>query len=163
MRITEIAQVLSCVWLFATPWTVSHQAPLSMGFPRWEHWSILPFLSLGNHPDPRIEPRSPIFQADSLPLSHQGSPALWITERSEKLKYDLAGYTSQWFHKDRDFSLFLFTDALPVTRSEPATMQLNHYWMFKRMTSVCFHTDCLKMGGYYFQFIDKKTEAQQVK
>ena len=106
MRITEIAQVLSCVWLFATPRTISRQAPLSTGLPRWEHWSSLPFPSLGNRPDPKIEPCSPIIQADSLPLSHQGSPALWLTEWSEKLKYDLAGYTSQWFHKDRDSLCF---------------------------------------------------------
>ena len=31
---------LSCVWLFATPWTIAHQAPLSMGFPREEYWSV---------------------------------------------------------------------------------------------------------------------------
>ena len=37
--------VLSCVQLFATPWTVAHQAPLSMEFSRQEHWSELPFPS----------------------------------------------------------------------------------------------------------------------
>ena len=36
---------LSCVWLFETPWTVAHQSPLSMGFPRQESWSGLPFPS----------------------------------------------------------------------------------------------------------------------
>ena len=35
----------SCVWLFATPWTVAHQGPPSMGFPRQEYWSGLPFPS----------------------------------------------------------------------------------------------------------------------
>ena len=34
------AQLLSRVWLFATPWTVAHQAPLSMGFPRQEYWGV---------------------------------------------------------------------------------------------------------------------------
>ena len=34
-------QLLSCVWLFATPWTVAYQAPLSMRFPRQEYWSGL--------------------------------------------------------------------------------------------------------------------------
>ena len=38
---------LSRVWLFATPWTVAHQAPLSMGFSRQEYWSGLPFPSPG--------------------------------------------------------------------------------------------------------------------
>ena len=45
---------------FATPWTVALQAPLSMGFPRQEYWSGLPFPSPGDLPDPGIEPRSPV-------------------------------------------------------------------------------------------------------
>ena len=48
------AQSLSHVWLFATPWTVSRQAPPSMGFFKQEHWNGLPFPSPGNLPDPRI-------------------------------------------------------------------------------------------------------------
>ena len=55
---------LSRVRLFATPWTVAHQAPLSMGFSRQEYWSGLPFPSPGDIPDPGIEPRSPLLQAD---------------------------------------------------------------------------------------------------
>ena len=43
---------------FVTPWTVAHQAPLSMGFPRQEYWSAWPFLSLGVLHDPGIEPTS---------------------------------------------------------------------------------------------------------
>ena len=50
----------------ATPWTVAHQAPLSIGFSRQEYWSGLPFLSPGNLPDPGIEPASPALQAGSL-------------------------------------------------------------------------------------------------
>ena len=42
----------------ATPWTVAHQFPLSMGFPRQEYWSGLPFPSPGDLPDPGIEPVS---------------------------------------------------------------------------------------------------------
>ena len=53
-----------------TPWTVARQAPLSMGFPRQEYWSGLPFPPPGDLPDPGIEPESPAFEADSLPLSH---------------------------------------------------------------------------------------------
>ena len=40
--------VLNRVQLFATPWTVAHQAPLSVGFSRQEHWSGLPFPSPGD-------------------------------------------------------------------------------------------------------------------
>ena len=42
-----------------TPWSVAFQASLSTGFPRQEYWSGLPFSSLGDLPDPRIEPVSP--------------------------------------------------------------------------------------------------------
>ena len=57
---------LSCVQLFATPWTVDHQAPPSMGFSRQEYWSGLPFPSPRDLPDPGIKPRSPTLQADAL-------------------------------------------------------------------------------------------------
>ena len=57
---------LSRVWLFATPWTVAYQAPLSMGFSRQEHWSGLPFPSPGDLPDPGIKLGSPAFQIDAL-------------------------------------------------------------------------------------------------
>ena len=63
---------LSRVWLFATPWTLAHQAALSMGFPRQEYWDGLPFPSPGDLPDPRIEPRSPALQADALPSEPPG-------------------------------------------------------------------------------------------
>ena len=50
---------LSCVRLFATPWTVAHQAPLSTVFPRQEYWSGLPFPSPEDLPNPGIEPGCP--------------------------------------------------------------------------------------------------------
>ena len=52
------ACVLSCVRLFAIPWTVAHQAPLSMGYSRQEHWSGLSFPPPGDLPDPGIKPTS---------------------------------------------------------------------------------------------------------
>ena len=66
-------ELLSCVWLFVTPWTVAHQAPLSMGFSRPEYWSGLPFPPPGDLPDPGMEPRSPTLQADSLPAMPQAT------------------------------------------------------------------------------------------
>ena len=60
---SEVAQ--SCPTL-CDPWTVAHQAPLSLGFSRQEYWSGLPFLSPGDLPDPGIESRSPTLQADAL-------------------------------------------------------------------------------------------------
>ena len=50
----------------AARWTEARQARLSMGLPRQEYWSGLPFPSPGDLPDPEIESRSPAFQAGSL-------------------------------------------------------------------------------------------------
>ena len=57
---------LSCVRLFAAPWTVAYQAPWSMEFSRQEYWSGLPLSSPGDLPNPGIEPGSPALQADAL-------------------------------------------------------------------------------------------------
>ena len=65
------AQALTRVQLFVTPWTVAHQAPLSMGFSRQENQSRLPFASPGDLPGPGIEPKSSALQADSLPTELQ--------------------------------------------------------------------------------------------
>ena len=59
---------------FATPWTGAHKVPLSMGFPRQEYWSGLPFPSPRGIPDPGIEPRSPTLQADTLPSEPSEKP-----------------------------------------------------------------------------------------
>ena len=56
----------SHVQLFATPWTVAHEAPPTMGFSRQEYWSGLPFPSPGDLPNPGIKPGSPALQADAL-------------------------------------------------------------------------------------------------
>ena len=77
---TWAANVLSHfsrVQLFETPWTVAHQAPLSMGFSRQEYWSGLLLPSPGDLPHPGIKPESPVApasEADSLPLSSRGNP-----------------------------------------------------------------------------------------
>ena len=65
-------QLLSHVQLFATPWTVARHSPLSMGFPRQEYSSGLPFSSPGDLPDSGIKLGSPELQADSLPTEPPG-------------------------------------------------------------------------------------------
>jgi len=60
---------------FVAPWTVAHQSPLSLEFPREEYWIGLPFPSPGDLPHPGIElafPVSPALQADSLPAEPPG-------------------------------------------------------------------------------------------
>ena len=101
-----VVWLLSLVRPFATPWTVAHRAPLSMGFPRQEYcereakvkvaqscptlcnlMDCIPWNSPGQKagvgsqspspgdlPNPGIEPRSPTWQADSLPTKPEGKP-----------------------------------------------------------------------------------------
>ena len=71
-HILVVVQSLGRVQLFVTPWTVAHQAPLSIGFSRQAYWSGLPFPSPRDLPNPGVEPRSPALQADSLPLAPPG-------------------------------------------------------------------------------------------
>ena len=68
-------RVLSCVLLFATPWTVARQAPLSTGILQARTLEWLPYPPPGDLPKPGIEPRSPAFQADSLPSEPPGKPS----------------------------------------------------------------------------------------
>ena len=72
---------LSCVWLFATPWTIAYRAPPSVEFSRQEYWSGLPFPSPEDLPDPGIEPGSPKLQADTLPSQALGKPFLFSRSR----------------------------------------------------------------------------------
>ena len=80
---TKAVRILDKVWVscsvvsdFVTLWTVTCQAPLSMGFPRQEYWSGLPFPSPGDLPNPVIKLGSPILQADSL-LSEPPSKSIY--------------------------------------------------------------------------------------
>ena len=85
-------QHFSHVWHFVTPWTVAHQAPLSMGFPRQEYWSGLPFPPPGDLPDPGIKPislASPALQADSLPLV---PPGKLLCDQQSKLNMKRTSY-----------------------------------------------------------------------
>ena len=67
----------SCPTL-ATPWTVARQVPLSMGFPRQECWSGLPFPSPGNLSNPRIEPMSPALAGGLFNTEPPGKPFLTL-------------------------------------------------------------------------------------
>ena len=81
LNMAKLCNLLNCGGLvtklcptLVTTWTVACQAPLSIGFSRQEYWCGLPFPSPGDLPDPGIEPRFPVFQADSLPTELQGKP-----------------------------------------------------------------------------------------
>ena len=68
----------SCVWLFATLWTVACQALLSMGFSRQEYWSGLPCVLSGDFPDPEVEPiylTSPALAGRVFTTDRTGKPS----------------------------------------------------------------------------------------
>ena len=84
------------------PWTVTLRGPLSMEFSRQEYWSRLLFPSPGDLPNPGTESMSPALQADSLPLSHQGSTyfshtGTQLSPRFIKLKIPLLTYPEAEF------------------------------------------------------------------
>ena len=66
--------MLSHVQLIVIPWTVAHQASLSIGFPRQKYWSGLPFPTPGDLPYPTIEHEPPVLRVDSLLPNQLGSP-----------------------------------------------------------------------------------------
>ena len=105
-------QSLSRVQLFATPWTVAHQAPQSMDFSRQEYWSGLPFPSPGDLPDPGIEPRSPTLQADTLTSEPPGNPKdLNVRPKTLKLLEENTGRTFD----DINQSKILYDPSLRIT------------------------------------------------
>ena len=74
-------QSFNPVWLFATLWTVAHQVPLSMGFPRQEYWSRLPFPPPGDLSNPGIEPMSltsPVLASRFFTTAPPAKPFLFI-------------------------------------------------------------------------------------
>ena len=66
--------MLSCVWFFASPWTVTHQEPLLMEFSKQEDQSRLQFPIPGNLPDPEIEPVSPALTGRFFTTVPPGKP-----------------------------------------------------------------------------------------
>ena len=71
-----VIYLLSHVRFFAIPWTVAHQIPLSMGFPRQEYWSGLPFPSPGDLPNPGTELASPALAGRFFTNEPPGKPIL---------------------------------------------------------------------------------------
>ena len=83
------AKLLSHVWLLVTPWTVAHQAPLSMEFSWQGYWSGLPFPLEGGLPEPGIDPASRELQLHSFTAEPPGKPNKYTMTRKKKLKKKL--------------------------------------------------------------------------
>jgi len=92
---------LSHVQLFATPKSVAHQAPPSMGFSRQEYWSGQLCPSPGDLPDPGIKLSSPTLQADSLPSE---------PPRKSDLPHRLLKLHSTLGRKGRNFKAIICSD-----------------------------------------------------
>ena len=89
----------SPVQLYATLWTITHQASLSTGFSRQEYWSTLLCPPIGDLPDSKIKPGSPALQVGSLPLSH------WKAQRAS-ISQPKPDFFFFFFGKCRTVSLF---------------------------------------------------------
>ena len=74
MGVDGVVYSLSYVQLFCDLWTIARQGPLSMGFPRQEYWSGLPFTTPGDLPNPGIKPTSPAFAGRFFTTEPLGKP-----------------------------------------------------------------------------------------
>ena len=92
----KVCWLLSCARLFATPWTVAHQASLFMGFSRQEYWSGLPCHPPGDLLSPGIKPASPALQADSLPSEPPGNPYMLLKKVKVKSLSRVRLFATPW-------------------------------------------------------------------
>ena len=133
------SQSLSCVRLFANPWTVAHQALPSMGFSRQVYWSGFPFPSPGELPNPGTEPRAPTLQADTL-TSEPAEKQLPYIFRFVTLALDSTLHLAQasapsFPHTCIAFPFlisgisFCLSSPLP-SRSKQPTCELDHKWAY---------------------------------
>ena len=111
----------SCDWLFVAPWTVAHQAPLSVGFSRQEYWSGLHALLRGILPTQGSNPRLlhlPHWQGDSLPLVPPGMPYNSIC----KVLYfqNVLGEEGHWAQGSMGCR-----DGFPISETVPRLQSLN--------------------------------------
>ena len=105
-------QPLSHVQLFATPWTVDHQTPLSIGFRTQEYWNGLLFPSPGDLPHPGIKPQSPTLQPPGKMLKHAGVSGIQIICKCKQLQNQL-------------FSRSIMSDSLEIPWTVPCQTPLS--------------------------------------
>ena len=101
-----------------TPWTVAHQAPLSKGFSRQEYCCGLPFPPPLDFLDPGIEQVFPSLQADSLPLSQQGSQKQKV-KKKKKLICDKKGKKESKLLEEKE-ALFIMNPLEHLTQNRPS-------------------------------------------
>ena len=139
------------VWLFATPWTVVHQAPLSTEFSRQEYWNGLPFPPPGDLPDPRIKPSSsmtPIL-TDSFTTEPLGKPTAWkvgvgkCSESSLKLNFPGGSVVENLSASagDTDSQSLVWEDSTCSTATKPVH---HNYWSLSTLDPMHKISHCNK-------------------
>ena len=118
LKWSEVAQ--SCPTL-CDPWTVAHQALLSMGFSRQKYWSELPFPSPGDLPNPGIEPRSPALEADTLTSEPPGNMQQWISTEIS-FQFFLHHLQARWWLFTK-----VLSEILPLVILDPTPSRLGSY------------------------------------
>ena len=93
---SEPVKLLSRVWLFEMPWTVAYQSPPSMEFSMQEYWSVLPFPSPGDLPDPGTEPRSPTLQAEPTIWAAREDPLTTTSKLFERFENEVLFVCVVW-------------------------------------------------------------------
>ena len=123
--------------LFATPWTVARQAPLSMGFSRQEYWNRLPFPvfpPLGEFPNLDIEPVSPALQVNSLPAEPSRKCYKDLQPHHMLVQEASAPSPESWA-----VATFVCVAQIPAQEHTPPPPELSH-WGHGRQT-VCSYRD----------------------
>ena len=109
-HIRKKVKSLSDFRLFATLWTIAHQAPQSMGFSSYEYWNGLPFPSPGDLPEPVIKLRSPTLQADALTSEPPGKHTLEASHKGLNLSMACSLAPSQVSHTLATVTFSLFNE-----------------------------------------------------
>ena len=146
---------LSRVWLFVTPWTITYQAPPSMGFSRQEYWSGLPFPSPGIFPTQRSNPGLPHCRQTLYRLSHQELGNSWIQHEYWK---SFSG-PPVFVRSSPSFRLWFTSTFLAFTYNSPNSclcLLFSKQAMFSH-TFLCLCTSCPFTGSILFNIVNWNT------
>ena len=139
--------MLSCVQLFATPWTVAHEAPLSMRFSRQEYWHGLLLSSPGYLTDPGIKPtslKSPTLQVDSFL-----GEGMWIFSfnwRLITLQYCI-GFTIHSHESTMGVHVF------PILNPPPTSLLIPSLWVIPSVPALSTLSHALNLDWWFVSHV----------
>ena len=131
--------LLSCVWLFVTPWTVACQALLSMGFSRQEYWSGWIFPPPGDLPDPGMEPtflESPAFADGLFTTRAIWEVQEWWQNNMISLQMRNSGFTASCWPVQGLFSSNSSSPLAPISRTPLSSTSCAEFKIAIRMWSL---------------------------